>query len=58
MTLISLVPATSKSIEMNSFTKDRYAQFKNDCVIPKEESGKGGINQEVGINIYTVIYLN
>ena len=43
---------------MNSFVKQRLRDLENKLMVTKREKcGRGGINWEFGINIYTLLYL-
>ena len=42
---------------MNLFAKDRLTGFKNKFMVTKSERLRGGINQEFGINTYTLLYI-
>ena len=45
-------------IQMNLFTKSKQThRLQKQTMVTKGERGGGGINQEVGINIYTPTYM-
>ena len=42
---------------MNLDTKQKQTHRHNKLMVTKEESSKGGINQEFWINRYTLLYI-
>ena len=44
-----------KMIQMNLFTKNRLTDIKKKLMVTKGEMWQGGMNQKLGINIYTLL---
>ena len=42
---------------MNLFTKQSHRYGKKNLMVTKEETQGGGINQELGINTHTLLYV-
>ena len=46
-----------KKNDANLQNRNRFTDIENKCVITKGERGEGGINQEVRINRYILLYI-
>ena len=44
-------------IQMNLQNRKRFSDVENELVVYQVEKGRGGINWEIGTDIYTLLYI-